>query len=423
MKTPYFSFKQKNLGDIPWEWICNIFGLISGISLGSYISWGTVFFWRYPRGVFPIVILSSLAYEIVSIVVIKVVKFPKVRDIGVVFLSVSIGYLAVFSIVAMFRFYYSRSFLLCMYIFSLVFVFLFLRLSKRFNVLNFAVVPSGISTELKKQKSVNMFEVDSPEASIDADGIVVDLHRKLSPEWIRFIADCNLKGIPIYHSAAIYEIFSGKVSLAHLSEGTLDVYKLPFLYKGIKRIIDVLVVILSAPITIPMGVLIAILVKIDSPGPVFFIQQRTGQGGKVFDMVKFRTMIVDSKSEDKACFAQKDDERITKVGRILRKLRLDELPQFWNVLKGEMSLIGPRPEQVPFVREFTREIPFYSYRHLVKPGITGWAQVNLGYTAGTEETREKLEYDLYYIKNLSLWLDLLIVVKTLGTMVFGSGAR
>ena len=298
-----------------------------------------------------------------------------------------------------------------------------MRLSKRFSVLNLAAIPVGISPELKKQKGINVFEVNSPNASINADGIVVDLHKKLSPEWIRFIADCNLKGMPIYHAATIYEMFSGKISLTHLSEGTLNIYKRPWLYTTIKRVLDLLVVIISTPVTIPLGVAVAVMIKIDSPGPVFFIQERVGQNGSIFKMIKFRTMVANGNSSEKADFAKENDKRVTKIGRILRKTRLDEIPQFWNVLKGEMSLVGPRPEQVPFVERFSKEIPFYPYRHLVKPGITGWAQVNHGYASDTVETREKLEYDLYYIKNHSLWLDFLIVAKTLRTMLAGTGAR
>jgi UDP-GalNAc:undecaprenyl-phosphate GalNAc-1-phosphate transferase len=168
--------------------------------------------------------------------------------------------------------------------------------------------------------------------------------------------------------------------------------------------------------------LTALAVKLESPGPVLFWQERVGAGGKTFRMVKFRSMRTDSEARG-ARFATDGDDRVTRIGRFLRRSRIDELPQYWNILKGEMSLIGPRPEQVSFVRQFEQEIPFYAYRHLVKPGITGWAQVNQGYAASVHETRGKLEHDLYYIKHFSFWLDALIVFGTIRTVLTGFGAR
>ena len=165
-----------------------------------------------------------------------------------------------------------------------------------------------------------------------------------------------------------------------------------------------------------------IVIKLESDGPMFFIQERVGQGNKDFKVYKLRSMCKDSE-KDGAQFAQADDMRITRVGHFIRKTRLDEIPQFINVLKGDMSLIGPRPEQRAFVNQFEEEIPFYSYRHVVKPGITGWAQVVHGYAADADDTRVKIEHDFYYIKHFSLWLDILIVVKTIRTILTGFGAR
>ena len=152
------------------------------------------------------------------------------------------------------------------------------------------------------------------------------------------------------------------------------------------------------------------------------ITSRIGQGGTVFEVVKFRTMRV-AESGRTHRFADAEEDRITRLGKFLRKTRIDELPQLWNVLKGEMSLIGPRPEQVPFVKEFEERIPFYAYRHLVRSGITGWAQVNQGYAANTAQTQTKLEYDLFYIKHLSFTLDILLIVRTIKTVLTGYGAR
>ncbi len=166
----------------------------------------------------------------------------------------------------------------------------------------------------------------------------------------------------------------------------------------------------------------AIAVKLDSPGPALFIQNRVGQGNKDYKIYKFRSMCRDSE-KDGAKLAQSDDMRVTRVGKIIRKTRLDELPQFFNVIKGDMSLIGPRPEQRAFVEQFDEEIPFYTYRHVVKPGITGWAQVVQGYASDADDTRIKIQHDFYYIKHFSLWLDILILFKTIKTILTGFGAK
>jgi lipopolysaccharide/colanic/teichoic acid biosynthesis glycosyltransferase len=166
-----------------------------------------------------------------------------------------------------------------------------------------------------------------------------------------------------------------------------------------------------------------LLIKLDSRGPVLFRQERVGLGGRVFTLVKLRTMQTDAEARTGPVWAQADDVRVTRIGRFLRKTRLDELPQFFNVLRGDMSLVGPRPERPAFVVQLQERIPYYMYRHVVKPGITGWAQIRYHYGASLEDAREKLEYDLYYVKNRSLFLDLLIIVQTIQVMLFSRGSR
>lgn len=183
-----------------------------------------------------------------------------------------------------------------------------------------------------------------------------------------------------------------------------------------------MLIFLLLPLILPVMLITALAIKLDSEGPVLFKQDRVGKEGKFFVLYKFRSMRINSEISGSK-FADEDDERITKLGKFIRKFRIDELPQFWNVIKGDMSLVGPRPEQEEFVTRFDREIPFYSYRHKVRPGITGWAQVRDGYAASLESTRKKLEYDLYYVKNLSLSLDLLIVYATIKTVLTGFGSR
>jgi len=195
-----------------------------------------------------------------------------------------------------------------------------------------------------------------------------------------------------------------------------------FRYVRTKRAIDLVAIALALPLAIFIAAVTAIAIKLESSGNVFFWQKRVGMDGEVFNMLKFRSMTSDSEKLGSQ-FAQSNDMRVTRVGKFIRKFRVDEIPQLWNVLKGEMSIIGPRPEQESFVNEFNKNIPNYSLRHMVKPGITGLAQTEQGYVADAEATITKLEYDLYYIKNMSLLTDAQITLKTIYTIMTGFGAR
>ena len=191
---------------------------------------------------------------------------------------------------------------------------------------------------------------------------------------------------------------------------------------GQKWVFDFFVTLITAPLWIPIGLVVAAYVKVRDPGFSIFRQERVGLNGSVFTMYKFRTMHLDAEREG-ARFASKDDPRLISGGAFLRKARLDEIPQLVNVLKGDMSLVGPRAEQVPFAEAFREEIPFYDHRHMVRPGLTGWAQVNFGYADDEADTIEKLTYDLYYIKHMSPVMDLRIFWKSIWTVVTGAGAR
>ena len=190
-----------------------------------------------------------------------------------------------------------------------------------------------------------------------------------------------------------------------------------------KRILDVVGATAVLVLTLPVLALAAFVVRVSSSGPVLFRQVRLGESGKTFEMLKFRTMVDGAEEPGEAIWAAERDPRITPIGRVLRKTRIDEFPQLWNVLRNEMSLIGPRPERPEFVELLEREVPFWTRRHLVKPGVTGWAQVSNGYTADAEGTAEKLSYDLYYLKHRSLVLDLAIIAKTVKILLSGAGAR
>ena len=176
-------------------------------------------------------------------------------------------------------------------------------------------------------------------------------------------------------------------------------------------------------LSLPIAIITAILIKLTSRGPIFYYQERVGKNGQVFKVIKFRSMKVDAEADGKPVWAASNDERTTFVGSVIRKIRVDEIPQFWNIIKGEMSFVGPRPERPHFVRQLAQEIPYYEHRHLVAPGLTGWAQVKYPYGASVDDAIQKLQYDLYYIKNQSLTLDIVIVFDTIKTVLFGAGAR
>ncbi|MEE9299267.1 MAG: sugar transferase [Acidimicrobiia bacterium] len=265
---------------------------------------------------------------------------------------------------------------------------------------------------------------DVPEPLGDGSVLVVDFGEAFSDKVGQFISSSLLTGTPVRGLASVYEQHTGKLPLAHLVEG----WEIPQLvrrnraYGPFKRLIDLLVVLIVSPVALVAGVVAVVAVKFSSPGPVIYKQPRVGRGGRPFTLYKLRTMFLNSET-DGPRFASLDDPRITPLGRLLRKLRLDEVPQLWNVLRGDLSLVGPRPEQEKFVAEFADEIPFYLDRHLVRPGITGWAQVNVGYAETVDQTVEKLKYDLFYIKHMSVWMDLRILLRSVATVLTGSGSR
>ena len=253
--------------------------------------------------------------------------------------------------------------------------------------------------------------------------VVTNLHAPdLGADWQRFLADCTLRGIAVYNIRQVEESLTGRVKIRHMYENDLGSLLPSPAYMAIKQALEALMVVASLPLTLPLMLATALAIRLESPGPVLFVQNRVGRGGREFKIYKFRSMVCDSEKHG-AQLAQEGDARITRTGRFIRKTRLDELPQFWNIIKGDMALIGPRPEQKAFVQQFEQSIPFYSYRHIVRPGLSGWAQVMHGYAGNTDETQVKIEHDFYYIKHFSFALDVLILFKTLKTIITGFGAR
>ena len=261
---------------------------------------------------------------------------------------------------------------------------------------------------------------------MDIKKIVLDLKEKRGAFPTGELLNCRIDGIDILEGNSFYEMLTGKLIVGRINPAWLifsDGFRKSFMRRFLKRIIDVILSFSMLLLLLPVFFITAVLIKLDSKGTVFFSQERVGENGKTYMVHKFRSMAADAEEHSGPVWAQDDDSRITRVGGYIRKLRIDEIPQLWNVLKGEMSFVGPRPEREYFIKKLEAVIPYYSQRFSVKPGITGWAQVRYGYGASVEDAIEKLNYDLFYIKNMSVFMDLIIVLRTVKIVLFGKGAR
>ena len=257
------------------------------------------------------------------------------------------------------------------------------------------------------------------------DRIIVALDERRGKFPLEQLLACRLKGVPVDDGMAFTEQLAGKLSVENLHPSFLifsDGFKSSEIFKRVKRGIDILASLVALTLFFPITLLISLAIRLDSKGPVIYEQERVGEDEKIFRLLKFRSMRVDAEASVPV-WASVDDPRITRVGRVIRKLRLDEIPQMINVLKGEMSFVGPRPERHFFVKELEKEVPYYSQRHVIKPGITGWAQIMYRYGASKEDALQKLKYDLYYIKHMSITLDLMIIFETVKIVLLGKGAR
>lgn len=259
-----------------------------------------------------------------------------------------------------------------------------------------------------------------------AHKIVVSLSERRGIFPLDELLKCKFCGVEVIDAPSFYEEVTGKLLIDEITPSWFifsDGFRMTPLRRSGKRILDIFIASIGLMIYLPLFPIIALLIKIDSSGPILVKQLRIGEGDKSFTLYKFRTMHRDAENGTGAVWAQEDDPRVTKVGKILRIMRLDEIPQFYNVLRGNMSIIGPRPERPEFVAELKDLIPYYSERHFVKPGITGWAQIRYPYGSSIEDAIEKLRYDLYYIKHISFSLDAMIIMETIKVVLFGKGAR
>jgi len=265
---------------------------------------------------------------------------------------------------------------------------------------------------------------EPPDEPLDENvSVVVDLRGVLSESMAQYVSSASIAGYRVRSLSDAYEEHTGRIPMVHLAEGwELAQPVARSGYAPAKRAIDLVLAVITAPIWLILGAVVWGAVKLDSPGSAIYRQTRLGRNNRPFTLHKFRTMVVDAE-EDGPRFAAPDDPRITRVGRFLRMSRLDEIPQLWDVIRGDLSIVGPRPERPVFVEEYENSIPFYASRHLIRPGVTGWAQVNYGYADDEAEAVEKLTYDLYYVKHSSIWFDLQILGMSIWTVLTGFGAR
>jgi sugar transferase (PEP-CTERM system associated) len=262
---------------------------------------------------------------------------------------------------------------------------------------------------------------------LNVDRVVVSLADARGKLPMDKLLDIRLEsGVTFDHLASVYEEYTGKIAVENLRPSWLifsEGFRKTRVLLATKRAIDLVVSAVGAVIAAPIMLLVALAIRCTSQGPIFYHQRRVGLHGQVFTVHKFRTMKIDAERHTGPMWSTANDDRITRIGHLLRRTRLDELPQLWNVLLGEMSFVGPRPERPEFVSQLTEKIPFYGQRHVLKPGLTGWAQVRYTYGASVEDAIEKLQYDLYYIKNLSVALDVVIMLETIKTVILRRGAR
>jgi len=378
---------------------------------------------RIVNNAVPIVVGSAIAYVLLSYALSRIRVHPTATNPLIVnFTAIALG-LLLFMVLAAARVYFSLGFLTVYILFTNLWFSLEFILRKRLGLYTFAVVPGGYDLVGRTFPNCKLLPLKSPDSiPVNLDGIIVDFEQVLPETWLAFVSYCVMEGVPVISADDFLETESGVIILEHINTARTLAFQKGQIYIAVKRLMDTALVIAASPLWIPVTLLAMLGIRVESAGPALYSQMRVGRRGKPFRIYKIRSMRQDAEKNG-AAFAAKRDNRVTRLGAFLRKTRIDEFPQFWNVIKGDMSIIGPRPEQIPFVEEFERNIPYYHLRHIVRPGITGWAQVTRGYAANAAETADKLASDLYYVKRLSFTLDFLIAVKTIWTMLTGFGAR
>ncbi len=384
-----------------------------------------------PGSMFEPASLNTFIGNVVAVVLafwtrLSIETYPGIRRSSVILPAALTGHGVVVVWFVLTRFPYDRVGLAAGFLLHVAWLYVLYIYAERRVRRRIAVVPYGATDRLGDIDGVDWHVLKRPQLrdTHACHAIVADFSAALPDEWEAFLADAALAGCIVYQVKQLSESLTGRVEIEHLSENSFGSLLPARGYFHLKGLIDFTFALLVLPVILPLLILIAIVIQLDSKGPVLFRQKRVGHAGRAITIYKFRTMRpIESADERNAAMTKNDDGRITQIGKVLRQLRIDELPQIINILKWEMSWIGPRPEAEILSIWYTSEIPFYRYRHVVKPGISGWAQVNQGHVAEVDEVHRKLEYDFYYIKYFSPWLDVLILFRTIKTMLTGFGSR
>lgn len=379
-------------------------------------------YWFAPvrSGLEPTLIAAALAIVVAHISMQKVGMLPLIESKRVILPTFMLSYAAVIAILYLSLGSFGRYHIWSSFLIAVPWYFCVALVRGRLLRPVLAMIGSYDVNGDRPLPHVDWIVLDQPVLCRPVSAVVVDPHACLDVVWSNFITQLVLEGVPVYHRSHIEEGMLGRVkfqSHAEINFGAL----LPSLsYLRLKRLFDLGGALLLAPFAGLVIGIAAIAIRLESPGPAIFRQIRMGFRGRPFTCYKLRSMYVGG---DGPSFTLESDSRITRVGRVIRKWRIDELPQIWNVFKGDMSWIGPRPEALGLACEYQAHVPFYAYRHAVRPGISGWAAVHQGNVAMVEAAKVKLEYDFYYIKYFSFWLDFIISLKTIGTIFSGFGSR
>lgn len=370
------------------------------------------------------ILATAFAYVVVWYCGRRLDAFPRATlqgNVGYVAPIAAITYSAIAVLLLLLRSDYSRIQLFGSGLLTILWMAFVAQLRARYLIRNYAVVPSDLIPEMPESPACRWLSYEDVEAmSIRVDAMVADLGPDLSESQVSNLAGAAIAGVPVLDRRYIVESMTGRTPLGGLTPNEFGALLPSRQYLVVRRGLELLLTLLVMPVLLPIIGIVALVVRFDSPGPIFFLQSRVGRRGRVFRMVKFRTMYHGAAGPS---FTQQVDPRITRVGHTLRRFRLDELPQLVNVLRGDMSWVGPRPEALTLDEQYVQDIPHFALRGIVRPGVTGWAQINQGYAHEAEEMRSKLEYDLYYLKHCSLWLDVMIVLRTFAVMFGGTGAR
>jgi lipopolysaccharide/colanic/teichoic acid biosynthesis glycosyltransferase len=373
-------------------------------------------------------IANALAIFMALWIRISVSTYPGIRSGQLILPAIIASHATMVTLLLLSRLPYHRPSLAVGFLLHLVWaygIYFFVQRRVRPRI---AIIPFGAVEKLPGIANVEWHRLHRPVLA-DADScsaMVADFSAALPDEWEAFLADAAIDGRIVYQVQQLHESLTGRVEIKHLSENSFGSLAPVRAYMAVKHLADFMLALALLPAALPVMAATAFAIRVRDGAPVLFRQKRVGRAGQDIIVYKFRTMrLVGELDPDdrKAAMTGDGDVRITRLGAFLRRSRLDELPQLFNILKGEMSFIGPRPEAQVLSSWYTKEIPFYRYRHVVRPGISGWAQVNQGHVAEVGEVHTKLQYDFFYIKYFSPWLDLLILFRTLKTMLTGWGAR